>query len=328
MALVQDSADHLASITSDLLNKPILRSQLRAQASRLALLSAVGFAAAMGASLMTPQQAQAACVVVGADVVCDNTVTTDTTSPANPPVDRNYTNASAVAATLTVSPGAAVSGNGLAVSNTGAGGVTVTNNGTITVDAGNTPIAGGTAALSVTATGGPVVYTGGAISNNGVGNGFNVLQNGAGPVTLTITGPVTAATGEGVTVRDTAAGGDISVTTGAVTALTVGRDGIDVQTNSATADVTVVANGAIQAGNAGIVAALINAGGAGDVNVTANGTIDARFGIDAENFGAGSTTVTTVGAVNATSGNGIFALTSGGAVTGPVIVRVTGPAPF
>jgi hypothetical protein len=40
----------------------------------------------------------------------------------------------------------------------------------------------------------------------------------------------------------------------------------------------------------------------------------ARFGVDAENFGSGSTSVTTVGPVNVTNGNGIFALATGGNV--------------
>ncbi|MCZ8547801.1 autotransporter outer membrane beta-barrel domain-containing protein, partial [Mesorhizobium qingshengii] len=53
----------------------------------------------------------------------------------------------------------------------------------------------------------------------------------------------------------------------------------------------------------------------GNIDVTANGSIDARFGIDAENFGSGSTKVTTVGPVNVTTGNGIFALSTGGNVT-------------
>src|SRR5213079_2767687 len=102
--------------------------------------------------------------------------------------------------------------------------------------------------------------------------------------------------------------------TGAVTALTAGKDAIDVQSQSLTGGITEVANGNIQAGNAGMVAAILNAAATGNIDVTANGSIDARFGIDAENFGSGSTSVTTVGPVNATSGNGIFALGTGGDV--------------
>jgi hypothetical protein len=40
--------------------------------------------------------------------------------------------------------------------------------------------------------------------------------------------------------------------------------------------------------------------------------LQCEIGVDAENFGSGSTNVTTVGPVTATTGNGIFALTTGG----------------
>src|SRR6185369_4991633 len=183
-------------------------------------------------------------------------------------------------------------------------------------DAGNTPTAGGTAALSVAAAGGTILYTGGSITNNGAGNAFDASQTGGvGAVNINVSGSVFAAAGEGITVRDVATSSGISVTTNDVTALTAGKDAIDVQSQSATGNVIEVANGALQAGNAGIVGAILNAAGTGNINVTANSSLDARFGVDAENFGSGTTSVTTVGAVNVTTGNGIFALTTGGAVT-------------
>ncbi|MDF0752922.1 hypothetical protein NLU14_22105, partial [Marinobacter sp. 71-i] len=80
-------------------------------------------------------------------------------------------------------------------------------------------------------------------------------------------------------------------------------------------NVTIVANGDVKAANTGIVAALSNSS-TGNIDVTANGAIDARFGVEAQNFGTvGSTTVKTVGPVNATTGNGIFASAAGGAVS-------------
>ncbi|MET3577331.1 outer membrane autotransporter protein [Mesorhizobium robiniae] len=293
-----------------------MRRSLRAQASQLALRSAIGIVAAAGASLLAPGQAWAACTVAGVTVQCGTTSTTDTTYPTNPPDDRYYDGSSGGLITLTVDAGTTVSGHGLAFSNAGTGGVTVTNNGTISVDAGNTPTAGGTAALSVSAAGGPIVYTGGSIINNGAGNAFDVTQTGgAGSVDITVSGNVSAATGEGITVRDVATSTGISVITNDVTALTVARDAIDAQSQSLTGNVTIEANGDLQAGNAGVVAAILPAAATGNVDVTTNGSIDARFGIDAENFGAGSTTVTTVGPINVTTGNGIFARTAGGAVT-------------
>ena len=72
----------------------------------------------------------------------------------------------------------------------------------------------------------------------------------------------------------------------------------------------IIKPNAFNAGNAGMVAAILNAGATGNIDVTANGAMTARFGVDAENFGSGSTSVTTVGPVNVTTGNGIFALST------------------
>ncbi|WP_245486384.1 autotransporter domain-containing protein [Mesorhizobium sp. M7A.F.Ca.US.010.02.1.1] len=267
-------------------------------------------------SLLASGQAWADCLVGAVTVQCDTTSTTDTTFPADAPNDRNYQNLLPTPVIVTVDPGTTVSGYGLAVSNADTGGVTVTNNGTISVDAGNTPTAGGTAALSVSAAGGAITYTGGNIINHGAGNAFDVTQTGGvGSIDINVSGNIFSAAGEGITVRDVATSTGISVTTNAVTALTAGKDAIDVQTQSLTGNITEVANGDIKAGNAGMVAAILNASGTGNIDVTANGSIDARFGIDAENFGSGSTTVTTVGPVTATSGNGIYAQSAGAAVT-------------
>jgi hypothetical protein len=290
------------------------RRTLRSQASRLTLRSTVAAAAFVGLGVFAPGEAWAQCVVGATTVTCADTSTTDTTFPANPPVDRNYQGVLAVPIDVTVDSGATISGNGLAFTNNGTGGITVNNGGTISVDAGNTPTAGGTAALSLTALGGPIVYTGGDIINNGNGNALDARQTGGiGSVSITA-GAIFSAAGEGVTVRDVAGSTGISVTTGAVTALTAGKDGIDAQSQSLTGNITEVANGDINAGNAGMVAAILNAGATGSIDVTANGAMTARFGVDAENFGSGNTFVTTVGPVNVTNGNGIFALATGGHV--------------
>jgi len=317
MARALDSTVSARSNVNGLAARKSRRSALCSQASRLALRSPLGIGAVVTLGLLAPTQAWAQCVVGGVTVTCSgDTSTTDTTYPTNPPNDRFYQGPIATPIILNVDGGVTVSGNGLAVTNTAGGGITVTNDGTISVDAGNTPTAGGTAALSLTAAGGPIVYTGGDVINNGNGNAFDVVQNGGvGSVDITA-GNITAATGEGITVRDVATGTGISVTTnGAVNALSAGKDGIDAQSQSLTGNITIVANGDVNAGNAGIVGAIFPAAGTGNIDITANGAINARFGVDAENFGTGNTTVTTVGPVNATSGNGIFALTTGGNVT-------------
>ncbi|WP_246674473.1 autotransporter outer membrane beta-barrel domain-containing protein [Mesorhizobium sp. B2-2-2] len=310
---VQNSAGHWTGLA---LTNSAPRDSLRSQASQLALRAAIGIAAAACASLLTPGQAWADCLVGAVTVQCDTTSTTNTTSPANAPNDRAYQGLLGVPLDVTVDAGTTISGNGLAVSNLGPGGVTVTNNGTISVDAGNAPTAGGTAALSVFGAGGTITYTGGSITNNGTGNAFDVTQTGGvGLIDINASGNIFSAAGEGITVRDVATNTGISVITNNVTALTAGKDGIDVQSISLTGNITEVANGNITAGNAGMVAGLLNVGASGNIDVTANGSIDARFGIDAENFGSGSTKVTTVGPVTATGGNGIFARSAGGAVT-------------
>lgn len=267
--------------------------------------------AIVGSTMLLATEAWAGCTVGALVVQCNDTSTTNTTSPTTPPRDRNYQGTSASQLQLAIDPGSTVSGYGLAITNSGSGGVAVTNGGTISVDVGNTPTAGGTAALTVNAAGGPISYTGGSITNNGLGNAFDVTQNGGGSTSISVSGAITAASGEGIVVRDTTAGGNISVTSGAVTALTSGKDGIDVQAQSLTGNVTVTANGDVKAGNAGVVGAIIQAAATGNIAVTANGAIDARFGVDAENFGSGSTMVKTVGPVTATTGNGIFALAAG-----------------
>jgi len=203
------------------------------------------------------------------------------------------------------------------VTGTAAQGIRVNGNNAVTVNVANT-VTGGTRGLDlVGGTGGTgnilVQGTGGFVG--GTDNAANIQNDGSGTITVNISGASSSTAGNGIRVRDTAAGGSISVTAGSVTALTAGQNGIDIQTQSATANATIVANGNVQAGNAGLVAAIFPAGATGNINVTANGTNNSRFGIDAENFGTGSTTVTTVGATNATTGNGIFALTNGGAVT-------------
>uniref|UniRef100_UPI000A3DA7FE beta strand repeat-containing protein n=1 Tax=Sphingomonas asaccharolytica TaxID=40681 RepID=UPI000A3DA7FE len=208
-----------------------------------------------------------------------------------------------------------VTANGT-VAGTAAEGIKATGNDAVSVSVADT-VTGATNGLTlVGGTGGAgnisVTGTGGFLG--GTGDAANIKNNGSGTVAVDISGASGSTSGEGIVVRDTAAGGNIDVTTGAVTALAAGKDGIDVQSLSTTGNVFITANGDVNAGNAGIVGALLTAGGTGNIDITANGAIDARFGVDAENFGSGSTSVTTIGPVTATSGNGVFALTHGGDV--------------
>ena len=96
--------------------------------------------------------------MVGANsVTCGTTTTTDTTNAGGTPAsDRNYpVDTSAGDFTGTVSAGATVDGFGLAFTNTvgGANDLIVVNNGTVQVNAGPVPTAGGLGAIGITATG-------------------------------------------------------------------------------------------------------------------------------------------------------------------------------
>ena len=126
-----------------------------------------GAALGLGLAMLAPGQAQAACVVspaaspVTGTIVCGTTTTTDTTyAGVSPSVHREYlVDTSTGDVTGTVSTGAVVDGFGLAFTNTvgGANDIIVVNDGTIQVDALNTPTAGGSAALNITAIAGTPV---------------------------------------------------------------------------------------------------------------------------------------------------------------------------
>src|ERR1700749_2625213 len=99
-----------SAVTSNsIFRERTLRSNLRSQASGLALRSALGLAAAAGASVLAPGQASANCVLAGVSIDCNDTSTTNTTYPANPPSDRAYQGPIATPIILTVDPGATVS---------------------------------------------------------------------------------------------------------------------------------------------------------------------------------------------------------------------------
>src|SRR4051812_2542056 len=105
MVRVQDSA-RLSISSAHAAAKAARRRSLCSQASRFALRSTLGISAvAAGVTLLAPGQAWADCLVGAVTVQCDNTVTTDTTFPANPPVDRLYQGLLPAPIVATVAPG-------------------------------------------------------------------------------------------------------------------------------------------------------------------------------------------------------------------------------
>ena len=277
-----------------------LVANFRGSVSRLTLSASLGLA---GVSAL-PATSWADCVVGLSNVVCSTTVTTDTSGLG--PFDRNYEASLATPLLMTVDPGAAVSGYGLSAKNTGNGGVTVVNNGTISVDAGNTPSAGGSeAALYISAEGGLLSYTGGAIANNGSGQGLFAIQNGAGAIDISLDGAVTSADNNGISVaNNNFAGTDITVNATGVTAAQVGIFVF----NGGTGSTVVTSTGVVQGGTGGVV--VFQGTPAGNVTVEAVDTA-----VLASGLGNAAMMVTSqgTGTVSITStGNADGALTSAG----------------
>ena len=315
------SASGVSPLISAHSGKAVLRRDLRQQASRFALMSAIGLAAAAGGSLLTPGEALADCTLNGPTVVCNTTTTTNTTHPAGQPNDRAYQVLEGSPLNASVTPGSSVTGQGLAFSNLGDGGVSVVNDGTITVDAGNAPTAGGTAALSIVANGGVLSYAGGAITNNGSGNGLDAIQNGGNDtIDINVNGAVQGATG--INARNNggdaggisiAAAGPVTGTAGAgIRARTLGGGGIDIAAGDVTGQ-----------GGAGIDAQLLNTPGSANAVTISAGNVVGQSGVIAFNSGQGGVSVTTTGDVTGVNGTGVF-LASGADVDANIGGVVTG----
>jgi outer membrane autotransporter protein len=194
-------------------------------------------------------------------------------------------------------------------------GIIATGNDAVTVSVADavTGAANGLTLIGGTGGAGNINVTGTGGFFGGTGDGANIKNNGSGTVTVDISGASGSTGGNGIVVRDTALGGDINVTTGAVTTPAGSFNGIDVFGASNNGNVAVVANGDVHGGNAGIVAGLISTS-TGNVDVTANGAVGGAFGVDAENYGTGNVTVTTIGPITATTGYGVVGLTGSGDV--------------
>lgn len=284
-----------------------LRRDLGQQASRFALLTAIGLAAAGAGSLATPDEAMAQCVADAANISCTSGSTANNGG-------RQFQRSSTDQVRLTIEPDSNIGGVGFSVENTDAGGVGATNHGVLLVDAGAVPTAGGSAALNLTANGGPLTYSGaGDIINEGTGEGLRADQTGAGLIDLNVGGDVRAVGDSAIHATMGAAGTGMTIVThGAVEA--GGLAGIWAESTAADGDISVTANGAVRGDTVGILA---NQGGtsAGDVSVTANGPVEGGVvGIEATTFGSGAITVRANGPVRSDIGAGIRTFAAGGAV--------------
>src|SRR5439155_5932742 len=160
--------------------------------------------AGAGVALLLPQQAMAACSYSGGTYTCATTTTTDTVyvfGTVGPVFDRTITfpaNPAGTNVNLAVTSGAVVDGYGLALTTVGTDGpfLHVTNNGSITVNAGNTPTTGGSpAALSIVSAGTNIDYVGtGSVRNLGTGQGIYAATAEDSTINLNIGGVVSSVT--------------------------------------------------------------------------------------------------------------------------------------
>ncbi|GAA0627756.1 hypothetical protein GCM10009422_25970 [Brevundimonas kwangchunensis] len=321
-----------------------LRRDLGQQTSRFALLTAIGLAAAGAGSLASPGEAFAQCATNGVAVTCATTSTTNTTAPQNPPSDRAHTFNSGANASLTIVSGAQITEYGVAIENTGAGGASVRNDGSVFVQQGRTPLAGGAGAVTLRGEG-PLTYSGdGSIVNEGAGEGLLVLQDGGGAVDIETAGTIRATNAAAVNVqsggdsvsiatRDLSGArglevfgvggaytGDLNISAGNVT----GANGAGVDASSG-ASATAAFTGDVSGATDGIRlrAGAGDGGDEGDANLTVTGNVTGGTGsgVDVTNESSGGINASIGGAVNA-GGVGVSASAEGpinltvGSVTG------------
>lgn len=170
-------------------------------------------------------------------------------------------------------------------------GMNVQGNGAISIDMGDT-VTGSTGGLnlnnSATTTGDIHVQgDGGFVGQNGIAASINNF--GTGSVIVNIRGASSATGATGVRVLDVQAIDRVSVNTGQVTATGANSDGVFVSTQSLTADVSIVTNGAVVAERTGIVANITNANATGDLVLVTNATTTGGSGIIINNAGSGRT---------------------------------------
>lgn len=207
-------------------------------------------------------------------------------------------------------------GSALHVSNTGLGGVVITNSGTISALSGS--------AVDVRVQNGDILLNGSGELRGTNGVGASVVASGTGNVTVIGTGPITGGRGAGV--NATSKGGNVKVATGnTITGLSIGVDAET--TGSGTVD--VITGGAITGSTTsafpasyGIYTTAVD--GKTTVSVRHDVTATDR-GVVSQAFGNGSIEVDhTGGTISATADIAIKAIVTSASGTGSVKVSQSG----
>ena len=309
--------------------------------------------AALGCGmLMAAAPAAAQCTFTATNVpfdtrTCASTVTTDTTGAG--PTDRNFQYSVGLPTFLTIPTGANVTGYGLAWTTLSGGNTfptTITNNGSVQIDSGNTATQGGASALSIGSNGAtPVIYTGsGSITNlSTTGRGLLIESGvlGTAALTATVGGNVTnssTGTEAAVAVISNGTAGNVRLESLTGTTMRSPFEGLfgAISNAASAANVTVINGGSvlsptgapntIDIGIRGWSAATLG----GTVTVTNNGNIGSSTdrtlinGIDAQLFSASNTGGVTVNGAGGSIWSAGDAINVGNAGTGATTVNYTG----
>jgi VCBS repeat protein len=263
-----------------------------------------------------------------------NTITTNTTFPANPPNDASYLLPGSL--TGIVNPGVAVGGAGFFLQSTtvlAGARVDFTNNGVVTVDQVSS-------ALGLRTNGGVVTYAGaGSVINSGTGTALSLID-GQGSAEATVAGNIIANEGTGVSIV-ASTGVTFAQTAGSFIGNTIGTGANAVSLAADTGDIEAILDGTIVAnlnafaadsdtgditvdftGELTTNAAFgINTAAPGTTLINSSGTIGGARGIQAVGQGAGLVTVNMTGGQIDTAIVGMELVSSG---TGGVVVDMSG----
>jgi hypothetical protein len=169
---------------------------------------------------------------------------------------------------------------------------------------------------------GAITVTGPGAATGGTGDGISAYAYGVGPaagnagITISVSGETSSTTGYGIAavIYDSENASDILINgSGGVSVGAGGGDGVYAYT-AGTGNVTITGIGAVTGGSdsEGIFAGAAN----GNVTVAPAGVVTGgTYGIDAEDYGAGAVTVTTVANVSGLTADGIYTAAIDGATS-------------
>lgn len=228
-----------------------------------------------------------------------------------------------VAGNVTVVTASGAAGN---VTGTNGDGIhAMTHDGNITVTNNADLVMGGVTGAHAVVTGaGSITIDGSGTYTGTTGYGIRAYESSTGPgagnngIHISGSGDTTTTSGTGISavINSGSNASDILIDrTGAVTVGAGGLDGIDA-TTAGIGNVTITGTGAVTAGTGSLMTGILAYASGGNVDVEPASTVyGGGVGIDAETFGTGTVTVTTVGDITGDANDGIRAVSTDGDIT-------------